>query len=96
MSARSLSAAYRWGVASRVVAALVGGYALASVFTVLLVLALPGPRANAVLAASLPSFAVYAGAVLWVFAAPTARAAWLGLLLPALACAGAWALLTLT
>ena len=77
-------APYRWMVASRCVAAIVGGYALATAITVFLSLALPGPRAEVVVFASLMSFVFYLLAVLWVFAAKTAWRAWLWLLLPTL------------
>lgn len=73
-------------VASRIVAAIVGGYALANAVGVLLTRTLPMPLADAVLTATLASFALYAAAVLWVFAARSARLAWLGLLVPAGVC----------
>jgi len=79
-------------IASLAGAAIVGGYALASAVAVFLGAVLPLPRAEAVLAATLLSFAIYTGAVIWVFAARDARRAWLGLLLPAalLTLAGLW------
>ncbi|WP_429597893.1 DUF3649 domain-containing protein [Variovorax sp. PvP013] len=67
---------------SRIVAAVAGGYALAALASVA-VLALPVSRPQAVLAGMLMSFAVYAGAVVWVFAVRSARRAWTGLLLAA-------------
>lgn len=73
-------------VASRIVAAILGGYAFANAVGVLLARTLPLPRADAVLTATLASFALYAAAVLWVFAARSARLAWLGLLVPAGLC----------
>lgn len=80
---------YRLQVASRVAAAVVGGYALAALATAVLALLLPRCGAlshtDAVLTSSLASFALYAGAVLWVFSARSAARAWLGLALPALA-----------
>ncbi|MBY4899215.1 DUF3649 domain-containing protein [Cupriavidus sp. AU9028] len=83
---------YRLGVASRAVAGIAGGYGLAALATAWLAVALPGPRAEAVTAATLLSFAIYAGAVMWVFAARTAWRAWAGLAMPALALAVAlWA-----
>jgi len=75
---------YRFAVASRVLAAILGGYALTAVAIALLALWLPMARAEAVLTATLLSFALYAGAVIWVFAARSAWRAWLGILLPAL------------
>ncbi len=88
--------AARWNVLSRCVAAVLGGYALASTLPVAIVAAgFDGmARSDAVLVAMPLSFVVYAGAVMWAFAARSACAAWAGLGLPALL-AGlvAWALL---
>jgi uncharacterized protein DUF3649 len=67
---------------SRIVAALFGGYALAALFSVA-VLALPLSRPQAVLTGMLASFAIYAGAVIWVFAVRSALKAWAGLLIVA-------------
>ncbi|WP_399678917.1 DUF3649 domain-containing protein [Xenophilus sp.] len=64
---------------SRIVAAVLGGYALAALTSVAAV-ALPIDRAQAVLTGMLASFVVYAGAVIWVFAVRSARRAWAGLL----------------
>ncbi|KIZ39118.1 MULTISPECIES: DUF3649 domain-containing protein [Rhodopseudomonas] len=69
---------------SRIVAALVGGYALAALVSVA-VLALPIGRPQAVLVGQLASFAVYAGAVIWVFAVRSAAKAWTGLVVVVLA-----------
>jgi len=73
---------YRLGVASRSVAAIVGGYLLAALSTMLLSVCLPMERVEAVMTATLLSFAIYTCAVLWVFATGSARRAWLGLLIP--------------
>ncbi|MGJ7579416.1 DUF3649 domain-containing protein [Variovorax sp. RHLX14] len=67
---------------SRIVAAIFGGYALAALSSVA-VLALPVDRTQAVIGGILSSFAIYAGAVIWVFAVRSARRAWVGLLLAA-------------
>lgn len=72
----------RSSLISRVVAAVLGGYALAHALPITLAAALPLPRAEAALFAIQLSFLVYTGAVLWAFAARSAVAAWLGLLLP--------------
>jgi hypothetical protein len=74
---------------SRIVAAVLGGYALAALTTVA-ALALPISRPQAVLTGMLASFAVYAAAVVWVFAVRSARRAWAGLLVAALALWMAW------
>ena len=67
---------------SRIVAAVLGGYALAALASVA-ALALPMSKPQAVLTGMLSSFAVYAGAVVWVFAVRSARRAWVGLLVAA-------------
>lgn len=64
---------------SRIVAALFGGYALAALGS-MAALALPMDKPQAVLTGMLASFAIYAGAVVWVFAARSALRAWAGLL----------------
>ncbi|SDN94279.1 hypothetical protein SAMN05216303_10180 [Rhodoferax sp. OV413] len=73
---------------SRVLAAIFGGYALASAWAVFLGAVLPGTRAEAVLVGVQSSFVVYTAAVVWVFAVHDLRRAWLGLLLPALLLGG--------
>lgn len=78
---------YRQSVFSRVVAAVVGGYGLATTASIVLARVMPGPKVDAVLAAVLLSFAVYVGAILWAFAARTAWRAWWGLLGAAVVCA---------
>lgn len=75
---------YRAGVASRAIAAIGGGYAMAALSTAVLALLLPLTKADAVMASTMLSFTVYACAVIWVFAAPTALRAWIGLVLPAI------------
>ena len=64
---------------SRVVAAVLGGYALAALAS-MATLALPMSQTDAVLTGMLLSFMVYAGAVVWVFAMRSATRAWTGLL----------------
>jgi hypothetical protein len=63
---------------SRIAAALFGGYALAALTSVA-ALALPMGTVEAVLTGMQASFVVYAVAAIWVFAAKSARRAWLGL-----------------
>ncbi|SED31335.1 DUF3649 domain-containing protein [Pseudomonas anguilliseptica] len=67
----------RWAIASRVLAALFGGYGLAYALTAFAAVYLPLARADRVVFASLASFAVWTAAVLYVFAAASA---WGGLL----------------
>lgn len=78
----------RLALASRAAAAIVGGYALSALAAAVTALALPAPRAEAVVAGTLLAFVVYPAAVLWVFAAATATRAWIGLALPCLPLAG--------
>ncbi|EHK66061.1 membrane protein [Achromobacter arsenitoxydans SY8] len=67
---------YRWRVLGRVLCAVTGGYALATVGAIVLARALPlgglASPAIGVVVASLLSFLIYAVAALWVFAAPGA------------------------
>lgn len=80
-----------WDVVARSLAGGVGGYALAQVLPVALVAPWPLARADAALIALQLSFAVYAGAVLWAFAARSAGQAWAGIALLGLtAAAVAW------
>ncbi|QHE83640.1 DUF3649 domain-containing protein [Hydrogenophaga sp. BPS33] len=82
----------RWSVASRAVAAVLGGYAFSSAATVLMAVLWPAPLAQAVMWASMLSFAVYTAAVIWVFATRSALRAWAGMLVgAAVLCALAWA-----
>jgi hypothetical protein len=69
----------RWSIAARVLAALVGGYALAYGCTAFLSVYLPLARPDRVTFASLLSFAIWTAAVIYVFAARRARHAWLWL-----------------
>lgn len=80
---RSISAIVRHGpLASRIVAAIFGGYALAALASVA-ALALPMSKPQAVLTGMLASFIVYACAVIWVFAVRSAWRAWTGLVIVA-------------
>lgn len=80
----ALTPAYRMSVASRVVAAILGGYALTALATMALAIFLPMPKAEASMAATLLSFLIYTCAVIWVFATRTATRAWVGIVAPAL------------
>jgi hypothetical protein len=68
--------ASRWGVASRVLAALFGGYFVAWGGTAFLILVLPMSRVDRVVTASLLCFAVWCAAVVYAFAARGAWRAW--------------------
>lgn len=81
------------GVLSRSLAAILGGYALASATTAFLALALPGARSEAVLTGMLVGIAVCACAALWAFATRTALRAWLGIAVSAIVMAlASWGL----
>ena len=80
-------------IASRTLAAFVGGYALASAFTAFFSLALPLHPSEAVLTASMLGFVVYVAAILCVFGAKSAARAWGWMLGPSLLlAAGTWLL----
>ncbi|MHB2209366.1 iron transporter [Methylobacterium sp. CM6257] len=86
-----LSPADRLSVAARVLLAAGGGYVIAALSAALLSLILPFSRAEAVSTATLVSFAILAGAVIWVFTARTlARAALSLSLLAALLTGALW------
>lgn len=78
---------YRGGVFSRVMAALLGGYALASAVSAALAVHLPHwgwPRSEAVMAGTLLGFLAYGASVLACFKGRRALHAWAVTLLPAL------------
>ncbi len=72
------------GVLSRALAAILGGYALAASCAMLLAVALPLPRGQAVLTGMLVGIVVCACAALWAFASRTVLRAWAGIIIPAL------------
>ncbi|MDF0678007.1 MAG: DUF3649 domain-containing protein [Nitrosomonas sp.] len=71
------------GIASRIAAAVFGGYALSNLLAIALVPMLSASTADGTLAGMQWTFLFYTGTVLWVFAACSAWRAWAGLLLPA-------------
>jgi len=90
----SESARYRWMVASRILAAAVGGYALTSAATVLVSLLWPMPQAQAVGATTMLSFILYAIIIIWVFAAKNLRRIWATIVTSTVVCSAlAWLLL---
>ena len=94
-SKTSLTALYRLAVTSRVLAAVVGGYLMASLAAICLALWMPTSRADAVITGMMSSFVFYLRALLWCFACRTAWRAWFGVMLPsaafaALAGLGLW------
>lgn len=83
-SVQRLTASPGPGIASRTLAAVFGGYALAACATTALALWLPAAPATAVITGNLLSFLIYTVAVLWAFATRSATRAWLGILAPTL------------
>jgi Protein of unknown function (DUF3649) len=83
----SSSLRYRLAVAARAIAAIFGGYGVAALSSIVLALCLPVffgmARSEATMTGLLASFAVFALAVMWVFAARTALRAWSGLAIAA-------------
>ncbi|THF65941.1 iron transporter [Pseudothauera nasutitermitis] len=68
---------HRVSVASRTLAAILGGYALTSALTMLLLAALmPMPETMARVSALKPGFLIYLLILLWVFHARSATRAW--------------------
>ena len=86
MKAVRADARYRLAIASRALAAVCGGYALAAGWAAALSLGLACcmPRVEAVLIATMLAWLAYAVAAGWAFYARTAWGAWGGTLLPAL------------
>ncbi|AHJ66076.1 DUF3649 domain-containing protein [Granulibacter bethesdensis] len=82
----------RWGVFSRIMAAIIGGYCATLAINAALAVLLPLPRAEAVIIAAMLSFPVFAGVIIWVFATRSPGRAWAGLALVTLPCAalGYW------
>lgn len=68
-----------WQIASRVLAASVGGHVLANVVAVALAHGLRGPSANAVMGAVLASFLIHLVVIVWAFGARSVRNVWLGM-----------------
>lgn len=70
---------YRLGILSRIIAAVVGGYALATLATLAMAYLLPGEKGPALLTGILLSFLVYGGVIIWVFAWRSVKQVWIGL-----------------
>ena len=81
-------ARYRWAVVSRIIAAVLGGYALAAATAASLAVWLPMTRVDAVVTASMLGFVTYTIGVMWVFAARNAWRAWSGIVVPTAVLAG--------
>lgn len=86
-----LSLASALPVLARVASAVLGGYALTVLTAIALAGVLPLSLADGVLTSMLAAFPLYAAAVMWAFAAKSARHACLGMLgAVVLAGAAAW------
>jgi hypothetical protein len=72
-------------ILSRTATAILGGYLLTTAFIVFLGGVLPLPRAQAVLAGSLASFAIYTAVIVWVFAVTDLRRIWRAMVIAAVA-----------
>lgn len=83
--AAGIPLSYRLAVTSRSLAALLGGYLLASMASIAIALLAPMTQVDAALTGMMLSFVVYLLAFLWCFACRSAWRAWLGVLLPSLA-----------
>lgn len=80
-----------WDVATRVVLAIPGAYAVMAACTMLLARLIPAARLDATLWSTIVAFGIYAALVVWVFAASTALRAGLVLLaIGVVAGLGAW------
>jgi hypothetical protein len=90
--ASSSSSRPAWpGIVSRAVAAVLGGYILASAVVLFGALVLPMEQSDAVMTGLLLGLLTYAGGGLWAFTTRSARRAWLGIATPAALLGGiAW------
>lgn len=74
---------HRLDVVSRTLAGVGGGYVMTAAATMFLSQVLPMSRGAAVLTATMLSFAIYAGAIVWAFSVRSRRV-WPGIVIPAL------------
>lgn len=69
----------RLHVLARAIAAIIGGYVVTALAVACLARMLPMRAAEASIAATLASFAIYAGIILAIFSAKSMRRVWIGL-----------------
>jgi hypothetical protein len=81
---KALTAQYRWSVASRLLAAALGGYVVVTLLHLAFLAVLPWDYYKSLLFASQTGYLYYTGVIIRCFAARTARRAWLGLAVVAL------------
>jgi sorbitol-specific phosphotransferase system component IIC len=79
MTANAMTMRYRLAIASRVTAAILGGYALAAAMAMALARALPMTREEATTAATILGVLSLPAAAIWAFAARSAWQAWAGI-----------------
>ena len=83
---KAVSYSYRWVVASRCFAAALGSFALASAASIVLAWVIMhmgwASRASATGTATLASFALWCGLVMWAFHTASTARVWLNMLLP--------------
>jgi hypothetical protein len=75
----SVSTSHRLSVASRVLAAVLGGYTLTIAASIFLSRVMPASAAEGVMTATIASFTIFTCAILWAFAARSASRAWFGI-----------------
>ena len=73
---------YRKQVLLRIFFAVVGGYILTNLLSVFFSYLLPLSKSDAVVTASLLSFAIYTSLIMWVFSVKSLRHVWWGLAVP--------------
>jgi hypothetical protein len=72
---------YRWKITLRVLLAIMGGYVLTNLASILISFLLPLPKSDAVMTALLLSFIIYTCVVIWVFSLRSLHTAFWGLFL---------------
>lgn len=73
-----------FSITSRILAAALGGYGLASLAAMALAVILPMARDQAVIIGIMLSLLLYSAAAIWAFCARSSWLAWAGILLPGL------------
>lgn len=70
---------YGLNILSRIAAAVIGGYALATLSTLALAYLLPGGKGPALLTGMMLSFLIYAAFIIWTFASRSVKQVWISL-----------------
>lgn len=71
---------YRLLVLSRIIAAVVGGYAFSTMVILILTYLLPLPQKDALMLSTMLSYIIYLLTIIWVFSVKTVRTAWIGMI----------------